>query len=290
VSQWLVTGARGQLGHDVQGVLADAGHDVVACGHTDLDVTDAAAVDAAVASVAGGVVVNCAAYTAVDDAETDEDAATEVNGRAPGLIAESCARHGARLVHLSTDYVFAGDAAAPYDEDAPTGPRTAYGRSKLAGEHAVLAAGAHAHVVRTAWAYGAAGANFVRTIAQLADRHETLDVVEDQVGSPTWTAHLARGIVALGETDLPPGVWNCTNAGQTSWYGLARAVFEELGLDPDRVRPTTTAAFPRPAPRPAYSVLAGDRWGAAGLPVMPPWRDALGEAFATAGDRLTGPL
>jgi dTDP-4-dehydrorhamnose reductase len=284
-----VTGARGQLGHDVRRVLSEAGQEVVACGHAELDVTDAAAVDAAVASVAGGLVVNCAAYTAVDDAESAEDAATESNGRAPGLIAAACARHGARLVHLSTDYVFAGDATTPYDEDAPPAPRTAYGRSKLAGERAVLASGAHAHVVRTAWSYGEAGANFVRTIAQLADRRDTLDVVDDQVGSPTWTAHLARGVVALAASDLPPGIWNCTNAGATSWYGFARAIFEELGLDPERVRPTTTAAFPRPAPRPAYSVLAGDKWAAAGLPVMPPWREALREAFAAAGDRLVAP-
>jgi dTDP-4-dehydrorhamnose reductase len=288
VSNWLVTGAGGQLGHDVVATLVDAGDDVTAAARDELDVTDAAAVDAAIQQLGGdGVVVNCAAYTAVDAAETDEETAHAVNGRAPGLIADACKRHGARLVHVSTDYVFAGDATTPYDEDDATAPRTAYGRTKLAGERAVLASGAHAHVVRTAWVYGAAGANFVRTVARLAARRDTVPVVDDQVGSPTWTGHLARGLVALGASELPPGVWHCTNAGQTSWCGLARAVFEEVGLDPQRVRPTSTDELPRPAPRPAFSVLSGAKWAAAGLPVMPPWREALHEAFETAGERLT---
>jgi dTDP-4-dehydrorhamnose reductase len=288
VTKWLVTGAGGQLGHDVVALLRDADEQVTEFARTELDITDANAVDAAVAELGDrGIVVNCAAYTAVDDAETDEDTALAINGHAPGLLAEACKRHGARLVHVSTDYVFAGDADTPYDEAEPTGPRTAYGRTKLAGEQAVLASGAHAFVVRTAWVYGATGANFVRTMATLAAQRDTLTVVDDQVGSPTWTGHLARGLIGIATSDAPPGVWHCTNSGRTSWCGFARAVFEELGLDPDRVQPTTTDKFPRPAPRPAYSVLSGAKWAAAGLPVMPAWREALREAFETEGDRLT---
>lgn len=282
-----MTGAGGQLGHDVVALLTDAGEQVTGLARTDLDITDAGALDAAVADIGDGIVVNCAAYTAVDAAESDEEAAHAINATAPGLLADACKRHGARLVHISTDYVFAGDEHRPYDEDTRTAPRTAYGRSKLAGEQAVLDSGAHAFVVRTAWVYGAAGANFVRTMAQLAGQRDTLQVVDDQVGSPTWTTHLARGLIGIATSDVPPGLWHCTNSGQTSWCGFARAVFEELGLDPDRVQPTTTDKFPRPAPRPAYSVLSGAKWAAAGLPVMPPWRDALHEAFETAGTRLT---
>jgi dTDP-4-dehydrorhamnose reductase len=288
VAKWLVTGAGGQLGHDVVALLTDAEEAVTGLARADLDITDPKAVDAAIAALGDdGVVINCAAYTAVDDAESDEDTAHALNATAPGLLAEACKRHGARLVHVSTDYVFAGDEHTPYDEETRTQPRTAYGRTKLAGEEAVLASGAHAFVVRTAWVYGAAGANFVRTMANLAAQRDTLTVVDDQVGSPTWTTHLARGLIGIATSDVPPGVWHCTNSGQTSWCGFARAVFEELGLDPERVQPTTTDKFPRPAPRPAYSVLSGAKWAAAGLPAMPSWREALHEAFETEGERLT---
>ena len=160
------------------------------------------------------------------------------------------------LIHVSTDYVFPGDASRPYEPGDPTGPRTAYGRTKLAGERAVLSSSCQGYVVRTAWVYGATGSNFVRTTARLQRSHETVSVVDDQHGSPTWSADLARGLLELaGRTgQVPPGVLHCTNAGSTTWYGLARAVFSELGADPDRVRPCTSADFPRPAPRPGYSV------------------------------------
>jgi dTDP-4-dehydrorhamnose reductase len=198
-------------------------------------------------------------------------------------------------VHVSTDYVFAGDATTPYEVDAPTGPKSAYGRTKLTGERAVRAALPGASwVVRTAWVYGGTGSNFVRTMVRLERSHATLDVVDDQRGAPTWSRDLARGLVALARAVTgpdgsrpAPGVYHCTNAGDTTWYGLARAVFAELGADPDRVRPTTTDRFPRPAPRPAYSVLADTSWRAAGLRPLPHWRDALHTAFAEipfAGD------
>ncbi|GAB2911974.1 dTDP-4-dehydrorhamnose reductase [Rhodococcus aerolatus] len=273
----LVTGGRGQLGTELAGLATGLGVEVSAPGSAELDVTDADAVDAAVARLgAGGVVVSCAAHTAVDAAETEVERATALNATAPGVLAAACARHGARLVHVSTDYVFAGDAREPYGPDAPTGPRTVYGRTKLAGERAVLAALPGAHVVRTAWVYGAHGPNFVATMARLERERDTVGVVADQVGSPTWTADLAAGLLELaGRDDLPGGVLHATGAGTASWWDLARAVFGELGADPERVLPVTTADFPRPAPRPAYSVLSDAAWVGAGLAPLPPWRDAL---------------
>ena len=287
MSGWLVTGAGGQLGSDVEDLLRAYNEECVAVSRTGLDVTDRDDVDRVLAEIHPDIVINCAAYTNVDAAESDEDGAYAVNAHAPAILAERCASLGARFVHVSTDYVFAGDATAPYDEKTRPAPRTAYGRSKAAGEQAVLTSHADAFVVRTAWLYGAAGPNFVKTIARLAGDRETLDVVEDQLGTPTWSLHLARGLVALAISDQQPGVWHCINGGEASWYVFARAIFAELGLDPARVQPTTTDKYPRPAPRPAYSVLSGHKWRAAGLPVMPHWRDALHEAFETLTDELT---
>ncbi len=287
---WLVTGARGQLGTDLLEVLATRpGDDVIGLGRAELDLTDEAAVRGTVRDWLAGmradraVLVNAAAYTAVDAAETDEATAEVVNGRAPGWLAEELAARPAgrtRLVHVSTDYVFDGSATEPYPVDAPIAPRSAYGRTKAAGERAVAAAGGDASVVRTAWVYGRHGANFVKTMIRLEGQHDTLTVVDDQVGSPTWSADLAAGLVELGARQgaVPP-LLHYTNAGQVSWCGFARAVFEEIGADPARVHPISTAEFPRPAPRPAYSVLDGSAWTAAGLPGFRPWRAALSQAL-----------
>ena len=286
MSGWLITGAAGQLGSDVVDVLRAYGEEVAAYDRKGLDITDRVMVRATVQMVEPSIVVNCAAYTAVDDAEANEDRALEINAHGPAILAEECARTGARLIQVSTDYVFAGEAHAPYDEKTRPAPRTAYGRTKAAGEQAVLTSGADAHVVRTAWLYGQVGANFVKTMAPLAQTRETVSVVDDQIGTPTWTLHLARALVALGIADVPSGIWHCTNAGEASWYVFARAIFAELGLDPARVQPTTSEDFVRPAPRPAYSVLATEKWSRAGLPELPHWRDALHEAFETLADEL----
>lgn len=282
---WLVTGAGGMLGRDVLARLRERpGTRAVALDRSALDIADPAAVAAAVAAHRPDAVVNCAGWTAVDDAEGRETEALRANGEGPARLAEACAAAGARLLHVSTDYVFAGDAHTPYAEDAPTGPRSAYGRSKLAGERAVLAAHpAGGYVVRTAWLYGAGGGNFVRTMIRLEATRESVDVVADQHGQPTWTADLAAQLVALGSAALtgtaPPGVYHGTSTGSTTWYGLAREVFTLLGADPARVHPTTTAAYPRPAPRPAYSVLAHTRWPEAALPPIRHWRPALTAAM-----------
>ncbi|WP_432118192.1 dTDP-4-dehydrorhamnose reductase [Streptomyces sp. bgisy032] len=290
--RWLVTGAGGMLGRDVVEELTRRGGTVVGLDRAALDVTRPDAVDAALREHTPDLVVNCAAYTAVDDAETDEARALEVNGLGPRLLARACAAHDARLVHVSTDYVFSGQArTAPYPEDHPTGPRTAYGRTKLAGEQAVLEElpGASA-IVRTAWLYGEHGTSFVRTMIDLEARRDTLDVVDDQRGQPTWSADVAERIADLGPRLGPDahGVFHATNCGEATWYELAREVFSLLGADPDRVRPTSSAAFPRPAPRPAYSALAHGRWQEIGLPRPREWRSALHEALPRI--RKEGPL
>jgi dTDP-4-dehydrorhamnose reductase len=282
--RWLVTGASGMLGRDLVDVLGAAGEEVTAVTRSDLDVTDATAVAAAVPG--HEVVVNAAAWTDVDGAEEHETEATRVNGLAPQLLAAACAAEGARLVQVSTDYVFDGAADRPYAEDAPLAPRSAYGRSKAAGEAAVRALlPGSAYLVRTAWLYGEHGGNFVRTMARLEATKDILDVVEDQVGQPTWSRELARGVHRLVAADAPPGTYHATAAGQTSWYGLARAVFEELGADPERVRPTTTDRYPRPAPRPAYSVLSHESWTRAGIPPLGDWRAMLHDAVPTVTGR-----
>lgn len=275
---WLVTGAGGMLGTELTGLLRARGERVYGPGRDDLDLLDPAAVRAALAEHRPATVVNCAAWTAVDDAEVKEDQALAVNGTAVAALASACVDIGATLVQISTDYVFDGTATEPYPESTPTAPVNAYGRTKLAGERAVLDAGA-GYVVRTAWLYGGYGPNFVRTMARLAAERDTVSVVDDQQGQPTWTRDLAERIVALAGSGAPRGVYHGTNSGRTSWYGLAREVFTLLGLDPDRVRPVTSDAFPRPAARPAWSVLGQDSWQAAGLPPLRDWREALHAAW-----------
>ena len=279
MARWLVTGAGGMLAADLLPRLASAGHEVTALRRADLDVTDAAA--SAEAVEGHDVVANLAAWTAVDDAETAEAGAFAVNAVGAANLASACARSGARMVHVSTDYVFAGDSTTPYAVDAPVAPRSAYGRTKAAGEWAVLAHCPSALVVRTAWLYGAGGPNFAATMARLAGERETLAVVDDQRGQPTWTADLADALVRLVGAEAPGGLWHGTSSGETTWFGFTRAIFEELGLDPERVTPTTTDAFPRPAPRPAYSVLGHERWQEAGLEPLPDWHDALRRAAPT---------
>ncbi|WP_066361019.1 dTDP-4-dehydrorhamnose reductase [Herbidospora mongoliensis] len=265
MTRWLVTGGGGMLATDLVRVLEGA--DVLAPTRAELDITDEAQVAEALKNV--DVVVNCAAWTAVDDAETREAEALRVN--APSKLAELAELAGRKLIHLSTDYVFSGEGAEPWPEDAPTGPINAYGRTKLAGEQAVLAA--QGTVVRTAWLYGAHGPDFVRTMTRLERSHEVVNVVADQHGQPTWTRDLARRIVDLANSDAR-GVFHATNSGATTWHGLAQEVFRLLGADPERVRPITSAEFPRPAPRPKNSVLANTR-----SKPMRDWREALHEAW-----------
>jgi dTDP-4-dehydrorhamnose reductase len=255
-----------------------------AATRAELDVTDAAAVDAAVAG--RDVVVHLAAWTDVDGAETQPDAAMHVNGTGTANVAKACHVHGSRLIHLSTDYVFDGAATEPYPEDAPVCPVSAYGRSKAEAERAVLEylpdSGA---ILRTAWLYGEHGKNFVATMRHLAATRDHVDVVDDQTGQPTWTRDLAERIIDLVRAGAPAGIYHATNSGSTTWFHLAQAVFAALGHDPARVRPTTSERFVRPAPRPAYSVLGHAGWARAALPPMRPWQ----QAFDAAAARMLTP-
>jgi dTDP-4-dehydrorhamnose reductase len=261
----LVTGAAGMLGRDVAAAAESAGHDVTALTRRDLDIADPAAVRAAVAAARPDAVVNCAAWTDVDGAEEHEADATRINGTGAGNVAAAAPY----VVHVSSDYVFEGSATVPYREDDPTGPAGAYGRSKLAGEILVGAAGEHA-VVRSAWLFGVHGKNFVATMLRLAEDRDEVNVVADQFGCPTFTGHLASALVDIAERRLT-GVLHVAGGGSCSWHELAQAAFDEAGVD-CRARPVTTAEFPRPAPRPAWSVLVSTRPDA---PALPPWREGL---------------
>jgi dTDP-4-dehydrorhamnose reductase len=286
--RWLVTGAGGGLGTDLRERLAGMAADAVCLSRAELDISDKAAVAAALADVRPTIVVNAAAYTKVDDAEADVATALRVNATGPEALSRWCVANAARMVHVSTDYVFPGDAAKPYEVDDATGPKSAYGRTKLAGEQAVLSAAGDCHVVRTAWVYGAVGTNFMRTIGRRLRAGATVEVVDDQRGAPTWSWQLAGALIALGEADVEPGIWHCSSAGDASWYEVARALAEELDVGTSLVGRTTSETLARPAPRPSYSVLSNRKWIDAGLPPLPEWRDALRAAIAELGETLTG--
>jgi dTDP-4-dehydrorhamnose reductase len=277
----LVVGANGMLGGDVVRLAADRGWEVTGLDLPEVDITD---VDSCRRAVAGhDAVVNCAAWTAVDAAEEAEGAAFTVNAVGPAHLARACAEVGARLVHLSTDYVFPGDlppgSGTPYGEDDPVGPRSAYGRTKAAGEWAVRAYLPDRHyLVRTAWLYGRDGPSFVHTMRRLALADGApVRVVDDQHGQPTWTADVADRILALLETGAPAGTYHATSSGVATWFDLAREVFALVGADPGRVHPVPTSEYPRPAPRPAWSVLGHRGWGTAGLEPIGDWRERLGQ-------------
>jgi len=276
MSRVLVTGSQGMLGQDI--LLGLKGHDVTGMSRSTLDITDRHAVTTVIPDF--DIVINAAAYTAVDDAETHRDDAYAINAEGPKNLAAACARSGATLVHLSTDYVFGGDATTPYPEDAPKGPASVYGQSKLAGEQAVLENNPdHSIILRTAWLYGVNGSSFPRSILSAGQTREHLDVVDDQVGQPTWTVDVVGMIEQLVNAGVTKGIFHATNAGQTSWHGFACKLFELAGWDTDRVAKTTTSAFPRPAPRPAWSVLGHTEWSAHGLKSPRAWEDALAEAW-----------
>ncbi|MFB8088433.1 dTDP-4-dehydrorhamnose reductase [Streptomyces sp. NPDC055992] len=284
MTRWLVTGARGLLGRELLPALDRAGRPYVALGHEDLDVTDPRAVRAAMTAHRPGIVVNAAAYTDVDAAEAEPARALRVNGTGPRRLAAACGEFGALLLHVSTDYVFSGEARTPYAEDARPDPLGAYGRSKLEGERAVLQLLPWTgYVARTAWLYGDGGRGFVSTLIRLEREREIVEVADGQSGQPTWSADAAGRLVALGLAALggraAPGVYHATNSGHCTRVELAREVFRLLGADPSRIRPVPAASFAAPAPRPRYSALGHARWEAAGLGAMRDWREGLAAAW-----------
>ncbi|MFY9230978.1 MAG: dTDP-4-dehydrorhamnose reductase [Candidatus Nanopelagicales bacterium] len=277
----LVVGCNGQLGSALMPVLArNRSLAVLGIDYPDIDIADPHSIDLVFGGFDPDFVINCAAYTAVDDAESNEDAAMRINGLGPRYLADECRKSGTWMVHVSTDYVFDGSATSPYAEDETPSPASAYGRTKLAGDQAVqeLLPASH-YLIRTAWLYGLQGSNFVKTMLRLEKERDTVSVVTDQVGQPTYAADLATQIGLLLDRHPAPGTYHGTNSGEVSWFEFTREIFRLAGADPDRVLPTTSAEFVRPAPRPAYSVLGHDRWMQEGLPEMRPWREALQQAF-----------
>lgn len=276
-----ITGAGGQLGHDLEAAFAETHHEVVAADHASCDVTDRDAVMAAICSLRPDAIVHAAAWTAVDACESDPARAFRVNALGSRFVAEAAARVGAAVHYVSTDYVFDGSKDGPYTEWDEPAPRSVYGASKLAGEREVLSIAPAATVIRTSWVCGLHGANMVKTILRLAAEHETLRFVDDQRGHPTFTADLAPAIRRL-VVERRTGVFHLTNQGAVSWYEFAREVLAAAGLDPARVVPIATAELdpPRPAPRPANSVLANEAWAASGLALLRDFRAPLAELVA----------
>ena len=282
----VITGAGGQLGSCLAAQAADQGRDLLALNSSQWDITVPAAAERIVKS--GDVVVNCAAYTDVDGAESARAAAYAVNAAGPEYIARACARAGAQLIHVSTDFVFSGDFGGvtphPYEPSDDTAPQGVYARSKLAGEGAVLAALPRAVVVRTSWVYtGGSGKDFVAVMRRLAGGDDHVDVVDDQIGSPTYVGDLAAALLQVVDDRVGGPVLHAANEGAVSRFELARAVFEECGADPMQVRPVSSAHFPRPALRPSYSALSSRQSAAAGLRPLRHWRAALIAALAASG-------
>ncbi len=272
----LITGGTGQLGRDCQVCMEDV-HQVQALSSRELDITDRESVALAFGAFAPDVVLNCAAYTKVDLCEEETEHCLAVNADGPAVLADQCGKVGARLLHISTDYVFDGrrPVPEPYLEDDPTGPLSAYGRAKLAGEQAVLARLPDALVVRTAWLYGMGGPNFLKTILRLAvaDPGRTLKIVNDQYGSLTWTATLANQLLALVKSDLT-GIVHVTAEGVCTWYEGAREFFRFMDIPADIV-PCASSEYPTPAHRPANSILENKRLKEAGQNRMVSWQEDL---------------
>jgi dTDP-4-dehydrorhamnose reductase len=270
----LVTGAGGQLGSELVAAAMRAGHEVVGKKHYECDIAVPGAAARSIEEVRPNAVINCAAWTRVDAAEADVEGAYRANAVGPRLLAYACHDTDVLLCHVSTDFVFDGTSVEPIHEWMPTKPLGVYGASKLAGEEEVRGICPYHQVVRTAWLYGQAGPNFVLTMLRLARERGALRVVSDQVGSPTWTGHLAPALLRLLELGIP-GTYHLTNSGAASWHDLAVAAVDEVGMGGVPVEPITTLEYPTPAKRPAYSVLDNRAWRLLGERPLPQWRDGL---------------
>ena len=278
---WLITGASGQLGLALQEVLIQRGIDIVGANSSELDITKPLIVNQLVGFTNPSVIINTAAWTDVDGAESNESAAYSVNSLGPQNLAIAARKVDARLVQISTDYVFSGDASTPWSENAANNPQTVYGSTKSKGENFVLTSlPLNSYVVRTAWLYSPKGKNFAKTMVNLAlNQLDEVRVVNDQIGQPTVAGDLAKQIVDLVLSEAPAGIYHGTNSGQATWFEFAQAIFSIAGADVSRVIPVSTTEFPRPAKRPAYSVLGHDAWIGTSVPAIRNWKIALEEAM-----------
>jgi dTDP-4-dehydrorhamnose reductase len=274
----LVLGGTGLLGHDLCAALLARGHEVLPCGRSDADITRDGSVTAAIKRSSATHVFNCAAYTQVDKAEAERDQAFEINGVGAGRAAAEAAEAGLPFFQISTDYVFDGTKDEGYSEGDSVAPLSAYGQSKEQGERAVRAAHPGACIVRTQWLYGGGGPNFVETMLRMGVERDSLSVVDDQIGSPTWTRDLSAALVTLAESG-GQGTYHLTNGETVSWYGFAQAIFGLSGLEV-ALSPVPSTAFPRPAPRPLWGVLRNQLWQAEGRTALRPWKDALASYLA----------
>jgi dTDP-4-dehydrorhamnose reductase len=279
--KWLITGASGQLGLALQEELTKLGKEFVAANSLEVDITKPLIVNQVVDLIKPSVIINAAAWTDVDRAESDKSAAYSVNSLGPQNLAKAADKVGARLVQISTDYVFSGEGTVPWTENAPHNPQSVYGSTKSDGERFVLTdLPLKSYVVRTAWLYSSKGKNFVKTMTNLAlNRAGEARVVNDQVGQPTFSADLAKQIVALVLSNAQAGIYHGTNSGQATWFDFAQEIFSLAGADVSRVIPVSTSEFPRPAKRPTYSVLGHDAWASTSVPAMRDWKIALKEAM-----------
>jgi dTDP-4-dehydrorhamnose reductase len=274
---WLITGGSGQLGIAVSEELDSRGLIFTALSSSDLDITDGKVIADFIATNSPSVIVNCAAWTDVDGAESNEESASKVNGQGPENLAVAAAKIGVRLIHVSTDYVFSGESQKPFEIDDQIDPQSAYGRTKADGEKKVLTSyPENSYVVRTAWLYSAKGKNFAKTMTRLALNGDgEVRVVNDQVGQPTSAVDLAKQIVDLGLGLAPAGIFHGTNSGQASWFEFAQEIFSLAGADVDRVLPVSSSEYPRPAKRPSYSVLSHEEWSKTSIASMRDWKIAL---------------
>ena len=281
--KWVVLGGEGQLGRAMSAELTKNNTDFISLSHMQLDITNQKDIDSLFTKELPDIVLNAAAWTNVDLAESQEEIAFLINAQGPRLIAEACAQIGAKFVHISTDYVFSGISNSPWSETSDVAPVSAYGRTKAAGERSVLEVYPRgSFVVRTAWLYSLWGKNFVKTMLKSAlDGTGSVEVVTDQVGQPTSASDLAQQIYQMIDQNVSPAIYHGTNSGQASWFELAQKIFDLAEMDRERVIAVNSNRFPRPAKRPAYSVLSDSRWIQEGMRPMQSWQDALSDAFPT---------